>query len=307
MFAHQVIEDLKRNEDGNEKIFSFWVHYCRKLLESAQCFHMGEVSDVHQMFEAQDGQKLFIENAKYIKLPYEKCWFDAKSTKGDPCDGAEVESTKEGILAAKVIRGSDEFLIAFIVSYLDSIKMWVLIPVAYIISVGKDFTQESLDYLSEVLDVKMGKCEGGGNMKAIQLMNNIPPGEFEKLHPTCQLNLQLLCNSLLLLNCKNITTETHEPPAALNKARRKKGKQELFTYKTLKLIVPQDKKGPHPKGDPSLDHNRIHFCRGHFKEYTVEAPLFGRIIGLWWWQAHVRGKNRDGIVMKDYKVETKNE
>jgi hypothetical protein len=54
-----------------------------------------------------------------------------------------------------------------------------------------------------------------------------------------------------------------------------------------------------------LWHNRIHFQLGHFKTYTAEKPLFGHITGRFWWQPHVRGKNKDGIVMKDYVVDAR--
>jgi len=41
------------------------------------------------------------------------------------------------------------------------------------------------------------------------------------------------------------------------------------------------------------------------KEYTQEHPLFGKLTGLYWWQPHVRGQNKEGIVMKDYAIKTK--
>lgn len=305
MFAHQVIEDFKKQENGVFKEYSFWIRYCGDLLKSAHCFHMGEVSDVHRAFESQHGKQLFIENAKYIRLPYKTCWFDATTTKGDQYEilnNGDERITKEGVLVAKALKDSDKFLIVFIISYSKSHRSWILIPISYIISVGENFTQESCDFLTDALKIPRGKCDGNGNVKVLLLHKYFPLDQVEKQHSQCHLNLQLLQEALLLLNCKNITTETHEAPSALNKARRNKGKQELFSYKTLKLIVPQDKQDCHSKGGISLDHNRIHFCRGHFKEYTADAPLFGKITGLWWWQAHVRGQNRDGIVMKDYKA-----
>ena len=46
--------------------------------------------------------------------------------------------------------------------------------------------------------------------------------------------------------------------------------------------------------------NRLHLCRGHFKRYTEDKPLFGRYTGLYWWQPHIRGADRSGAVIKDY-------
>lgn len=103
-----------------------------------------------------------------------------------------------------------------------------------------------------------------------------------------------------LLECKNIVTENILPPAKLNKKRQKKGKQPLLSYKTL-VIKPT---GKQQKSIPKhLWENRVHLCRGHFKTYTADAPLFGKYTGRYWWQPSVRGRNKKGVVVKDYHVE----
>jgi hypothetical protein len=107
-----------------------------------------------------------------------------------------------------------------------------------------------------------------------------------------------------LLNCKNISTETIKAPEALNKKRRKNGKQEIFDYHVLNVTVPGHKQDYREVSEP-LSHVRVHLCRGHFKEYTREHPLFGKLTGLYWWQPHVRGQNRDGIILKDYQIKNK--
>jgi len=59
--------------------------------------------------------------------------------------------------------------------------------------------------------------------------------------------------------------------------------------------------------DQTAYHVRVHLCRGHFKQYTADHPLLGRHVGLYVWQPHVRGKNKDGVVMKDYNVQINNQ
>ena len=112
----------------------------------------------------------------------------------------------------------------------------------------------------------------------------------------------LLYGFVLILNTKNIGLEKHSPPVPLNKKRIRNGKQPLFTYHTL-VLKPLGKK--QESVSRHLWDNRIHFQRGHFKVYTKEKPLFGHITGRFWWQAHVRGQNKEGVVTKDYKVEAK--
>lgn len=102
------------------------------------------------------------------------------------------------------------------------------------------------------------------------------------------------------LSCRNITTIDHEPPSKLNKSRIKKGKQPLFTYKTL-VIKPTSKR-QHALEAQGLWENRIHLCRGHFKEYTEDKPLFGKLTGRYWWQPSVRGRKEKGVVLKDYEM-----
>jgi hypothetical protein len=46
----------------------------------------------------------------------------------------------------------------------------------------------------------------------------------------------------------------------------------------------------------------LHICRGHFKSYTEDAPLFGKHTGTYWWADRVRGDRSRGRVEKDYAV-----
>lgn len=48
-----------------------------------------------------------------------------------------------------------------------------------------------------------------------------------------------------------------------------------------------------------------HICRGHFKTYTEEKPLFGSITGTYWWANQVRGSKERGEVKKRYQVSPK--
>lgn len=107
-----------------------------------------------------------------------------------------------------------------------------------------------------------------------------------------------------LLSCKNVFSERIERPEKVNKKRLRKGKLPLYDYHVLKVKTPKSvyETVIGKKEDPAY-HNRVHLCRGHFKEFTAEKPLFGRYTGTYWWQPAMRGKNMDGFVDKDYDVE----
>lgn len=84
-----------------------------------------------------------------------------------------------------------------------------------------------------------------------------------------------------LTNCRNIVRATVSPDTKLQRSRRKSGKIPLYNFATLKMK---------PMGRGDTDAARaIHWVRGHFKEYTPDRPLFGKIAGLFWWEPHLVG------------------
>jgi hypothetical protein len=103
------------------------------------------------------------------------------------------------------------------------------------------------------------------------------------------------------LSCKNITYEQKHPPAKLQKSRAKKGKPPLSSYYVLKLKPTTTKRDYEAK---NLWTNRVHLCRGHVREYTEERPLFGKYAGRFWIPPHARGDRKQGVIHKDYQLET---
>lgn len=281
MFAHQVIEDLIHyypNFPEKEKFIS-------QIIRS-QKFHMDQAispSDLKKNFD----HRLFMGDfADGIKLPYEISWFDwivdgtYYCTDNEKCDmERKVCERKEchiGKIAAFTQQIEDELILVQPFSYFDSAKRWGIHDIAYRVRLNKG----------------VGICS----------MFRMPTErDLEDFSDYSNLPLTILNSTLMLLSCKNIETEKVSPPEALNKMRRKKGRTELFEYHIL-VIKPTGKR---QKSIPKhLWQNRIHLRRGHFKTYTAENPLFGRITGRFWWQAHIAGRNREGVVLKDYKIKT---
>lgn len=263
MFAHQVIEDLKTAPYVSDHNKDSLITYIR----NAHKFHFGESNEIVNTFKKWVGKKrLFIDETEYIKLPYDILWFDYILS--DP-----PVNIKRGILLA---RTDDN--IFYTVCFLGT-NQWNLMARTYEITIGVGVTA-----VGEIYDGSLF----------------IPEDEaWEEEFKAA--TLSLVCASLVLLNCKNITTEIIKPPEALNKKRRKNNKQEIFDYYVLNVTTPSRQHGYRESTEP-LSHNRLHLCRGHFKEYTTDHPLFGKFTGMYWWQPHVRGQNRNGIVVKDYNV-----
>lgn len=55
-------------------------------------------------------------------------------------------------------------------------------------------------------------------------------------------------------------------------------------------------------GTPEKVPRREHIVRGHFRYYTEERPLFGRVSGMVWVPEHERGERDAGRIRKDYEV-----
>ena len=117
--------------------------------------------------------------------------------------------------------------------------------------------------------------------------------------------LDTILYALQMLNCKNVKETEIEPSPKLSKRFRKKTGFPLSRYHILSIgktyNAKDEQKETHTEG--SEGHARAqHIARGHFRTYTPEKPLFGKVHGTFWIDAHVRGDKGEGIVKKDYSI-----
>jgi hypothetical protein len=294
MFGHKVVDDLNKwnhthiKKEGKQYLCS--LHEAAKLIQNAQHFHLGDPYSLSSTFDKyhERGYGLFLRETSDVRLPFKICWFDWVH-----------ESIKGGVLAIE-IKPSLMMVQKFV--HIIEQKTWLLHSCGYLVQIGAPllWPQDDISDAPAIHKIStltrpqwMGER---ANIWPFPLLE----GDLQKGFKFGLIDLTILNIALLLLSCKNIETKLSVPPAALNKKRQKRGKQPLFSYHTL-VIKPVGKQQHSIPQD--LWHNRIHLARGHFKEYTTDAPLFGKITGRFWWQPQVRGRNRDGMIMKDYIVE----
>ncbi len=279
MFAHQVIEDLKLNpanlpKDELESIIG--------AIKISQKFHMGGVENLMGFLNHCAGKPMFEgELSVDIRLPYEVVWFDWIYEK-KPAElmregefGKQFGSSKDGVLALEI---GEKKIRVFCFSWIDYYKMWSIDAVGFDISIG-----DGIQVFEVWPDIsKRESCDS---------LRNIIDNE--------DVTLGCLNSSLMFLSCKNIGTQKIFPPELLNKKRTKNGKTPLFTYHILYLKPTTQREKSIPQ---YLWNNRVHLCRGHFKIYTPEHLLFGKLTGRYWWQSQVRGDKKLGVVVKDYEL-----
>lgn len=117
--------------------------------------------------------------------------------------------------------------------------------------------------------------------------------------PVVSLNVALW--AICFMHAKNAMIEEVAIPEKLNRAALKKYEQPLMRYHMLKIkpmtrAHKDDAGGTH--ASPSL-----HIRRGHWRTYTEDRPLFGKVAGTFWFDQAIVGNEKRGVVMKDYEVE----
>lgn len=322
MFAHQIVEALQANQKNiiqnavgiNKAVFGRYQTehaYALECVKKAQHFYLGEQHDVlmHGPGKSLVGKdRLFMGVPEYMRLPYRICTFS--SHKADDTFDDErmngnglVTTLPSNRRFAIVIQLDPETLRINLMCHMDEVAVinkgngWMLQQEVYFVRIGKAANEDWVRRFIPALH-GAGLRFNEGNVLPLPLIY----GKKSEIEEDIG-DLSMIHVALMMLNCKNIVTEKVVAPVKLNNKRRKNGKQELFDYHVLNVVLPKKKQGYHEWAEP-VGHNRVHLCRGHFKEYTAEHPLFGHYVGMYWWQPHVRGQNHKGVVMKDYKVTT---
>jgi hypothetical protein len=109
--------------------------------------------------------------------------------------------------------------------------------------------------------------------------------------------------AVTFLHCKSgVRIEDVEPPARLNRARERRGKRPLVRYKTLTICGLKELLRREGGIEGVGLRKALHLVRGHFAKYGPDKPLMGHFVGTVFRSAHMRGRAKEGRVIKDYDV-----
>jgi hypothetical protein len=109
--------------------------------------------------------------------------------------------------------------------------------------------------------------------------------------------------SISLMHTRNVTVEPTEPnPTVSGRFERRHGRP-LVRYHTLIIDPMREVLEREGKASSEGLAHAVHTCRGHFKRYGEDSPLFGRYTGTWWWTEHRRGRPELGEIKHDYRVQ----
>ena len=195
------------------------------------------------------------EQIRAPKLPYDKVYLEAISWDGRRY-GALFENDQEyGVCGQMLVQAVSE-----------GGKMRGLFPI------GVLFTQDG-----DFLNIHVPRKEG-----------------FEDMEMGAIAALILMVTAIEVINCSNVIVLDSPEPKHINRARAKKGKLPLYTFKTLHI-----KTGPRMEREgrgAGTTHAppRVHLRRGHIRRLANGNTV--------WVQPCVVGDKTRGVVHKDYSV-----
>lgn len=108
-------------------------------------------------------------------------------------------------------------------------------------------------------------------------------------------------------NCKNVETVEVVAPAKLQRARMRRDKRPLVTYKVINILpLAKMRSAPRTRTVESDGHGvALHIRRGHFAHYGEKfgrGKLFGRLEGTFWIPQAAVGSADAGVSVHDYEM-----
>lgn len=109
------------------------------------------------------------------------------------------------------------------------------------------------------------------------------------------------CLAFGFLSCKNVAMLERAQPRAVRREAQRMGREasKFYVLEIGPIAKALSQEGQVDKNGPV---KALHIVRGHFATYTEERPLFGKVVGRVFREAHVRGSAEAGEVKKDYKI-----
>jgi hypothetical protein len=276
MYAHKVLSSELINEDES---------FIKDITNSVKFHIHGTIVESRMATVRANNYTYNKDVQKFMKIPYPLMWID--TDKLDMCDSMCIgivvkeipyEEIHKELIKDRMPEDGPFVLLTGCAS--PDTDYWLPIPGSLLVSLNGDGKNNATVFYDP-------DRFSGGRQPSDSLLNRMS-----------SIMYFILESMVLFLNCKNIRESIVYPPEKLNKKRLRNGKVPLFSYKTLHVVS-----GLKPsKGSQEAlgNHNRIHLCRGHIKVFTEDKPLLGKHVGMYYWDSHVRGQNREGIVVKDY-------
>ena len=286
------------------------------VIESIEKIEISNISKF--MYELSGQEDWTASDFPNIAPPHREFWIATAAPKTVVEDGVNVLWASGGNQICGwgflVIAFSDDYperaatmrryVESFPLEVQDRIK-WVLLMKPYLDFIGQGPAKPEVNYVVPIDEAGRLIQPEGGKGSYISVQPYDTPKSRMKMTPERCATIFKFANPMFLalsfMHVKNREIVTNNTPDKLQKARVRRGKLPLFSYRTIvvdpirKMLIEQGKMGS------SGIKMALHKCRGHFKEFT-DKPLFGKFKGSYWWDPHLRGRENNGVSEHDYEV-----
>ena len=278
MWKHEIIASLKWQSTLNlPDSYAILLKTLIPSVEEAPNIHIGDAGSIESARKilGEEEPHLLMDNETLFQCPFPQSLFTFHPTEHGIADTERM---------AVYVRQDENGIYCTAFIYTPKGHHWVIFPYIY---------------------ASTPQSDAIARLYAPSLIMTWPLSREQSEARTLRL-VEILHATLYTLTARNIYLEAVERPAKLNRKRKKNGKIPLYRYHILKVAPGLVRKNSHHESThPVAGSMPFHLCRGHFKTYTAEAPMFGipGNCGRFLVPAHVRGNKQNGIVMKDYELQ----
>jgi len=293
------------------------------FIRGAQIFRIQNVYDFFQQTWLPAHKRIRSDDFPVIAPPFPRMWFEYQIRAQQPAkrslSGEQPDFDISGVGIAVDAEPFDEAAdISFYPPDYDDCGKWILF-VRFFVVLSDDSERPVKCPGSLAIPVRddgSAYRNSDGGIFVAQVIQDIALQPVQSLawsllSSSMNMFLPVLLLSLSFLNCKNVIRVEQGGPGRLgesgcvlgNQKRRRKRRSLTRHYvldvrplRTLRVNQGDGNIGKSPRKQS------LHICRGHFKVFGLDKPLFGRHVGMFWWSAHVRGAPEAGIVTKDYRL-----
>lgn len=293
MWQHLILESLpKYDYISYAGEFGNMLNALGKDVAKAPCFYFGDLTHFYKDDAEMDAPVSWdAEYIKSVRLPYPTCMFEFKA-----------------IIASKKHNGKEVLHRLVLLVYEEKMHHdpiplpgFLVVPIMEVASSNKGEFHPPM-FVATISQYSGVTCHSVFELAEVDRTEDTD--EVLKTHKALFIDMiHRLHKLLFVMSCKNVIAEVVEPPEKLNKRRIKRDKPFIRPYHVLTVKTGERKIYLHEGTTQQGEHLPYHQCRGHFKEFTEDAPLFGKYTGRYWWKPHYRGSTKVGESLnREYKV-----
>lgn len=307
------IKNIKRSKKDDR--YSNYLERSIKYIRASHKFYIGDIDEMMNIYKWKSNDLPFFTMGNDLIFPYQITFWQGvvKTIEGGFADIVYLVSEMEPYLYEL-----DMFLSFPGQKKWCGFQWWPIDSAIVFCTNGKSIMDTSLGraYVDQCLSENLKK-NIRAHEKTIELATSYKNTNYliahnihstyndrddikKKINDWLTQGLEVLSCVLILMDCKNIMIE--RTPTINNKNRKILKKEPRYEFHILKIKENRNTPTNSLENSSSLNKRSFHVCRGHYKEYKHESPLFGKFIGRYWWADHVRGDKNMGITEKEYDV-----